>query len=369
VVTRNELPDWGSVTQHDIVDFFDALLEDCAEVDQILRQSAALTRKPIGINAFGGRILRLATQTPSAVLPVSAKPAEVWSFMTPSGIECWTPSDGREIDDVNLRALLHRCAIACSITLAREGEGLDDLAEAALVEMAVADDTLPIPRADAVRRLHFKSGIPLQAILVEGSRDQGVRIRDQIAQAFTASKRTVVIRSARSESSSTLIVSPPVDFDVVAPVGAKVALGSERASAELHLSVADAKAAFRFAVASTHEGPSDWLGEATVMDFRSLGIFGLLARHLPAEEIAALEDVRTLERLAAEHDRLDLLRTLEVVSATESLRKASTVLRMHHNSVAHRVGIAEESLGFSVTDPYGRFRLLLSLVLLRLTTP
>lgn len=366
MVTRKELPDWGSVTQHDIVEFFDSLLEDCAEIDHILGQSAALARKPVGINAFGGRILRLAMQAPTAVHPVATKPAEVWSFMTPSGIECWTPSDGHELNDVNLRVLLHRCAIACSITLAREGEGLEDLAEAALVQLAVADDTPPIPRADAVRRLHFKSGVLLQAILVEGSRDQGERVRDQLAQAFAESKRTAVIRFARSESSSILVVSPPVDFEVIAPVGAKIALGSERASAELHLSAADAKAAFRFTLASTHDGPSDWLGEATVMDFRTLGIFGLLARHLPAQEIAVLEDVRKLERLAAEHDRLDLLRTLEVVSATESLRKASAVLRMHHNSIAHRVEIAEDSLGFSVTEPYGRFRVLLTLVLLRL---
>jgi DNA-binding PucR family transcriptional regulator len=55
-----------------------------------------------------------------------------------------------------------------------------------------------------------------------------------------------------------------------------------------------------------------------------------------------------------------------VVSATESLRKASAVLRLHHNSVAYRVGIAEEALGYSVTDPYGRFRVLLTLVFLRL---
>jgi DNA-binding PucR family transcriptional regulator len=39
---------------------------------------------------------------------------------------------------------------------------------------------------------------------------------------------------------------------------------------------------------------------------------------------------------------------------------------LHHNSVATRVQRAERLLGFSITEPYGRSRLLLGLVLRRL---
>jgi hypothetical protein len=366
VVTQNELPDWHSVTQHDIVGFFDALLEDCADLDHILRQSAALVRTPLGINAFEGRIMRVATFRSHEVVALSVKPSQAWSFITRSGVECWTPSGGLAPLDDKLRYLLQRCAIACSITLAREGEGLNDLAEGDLVRLAVAEDTPPVARAEAIRRLHFKPGLALQVVLVDGAAVHGDRVREQVLQRISEPKRSAMIKRARSESLTTFLVSPPVDFDVVAPIGAKIALGSERAGAELHLSAIDAKAALRFTLASTHEGPSYWLGEATVMDFRQLSVFGLLARHLPAHELAALEDVRIIERLSVEHGRLDLLRTLEVVSATDSLRKASTVLRLHHNSVAHRVAIAEQALGYSVTDPYGRFRVLLTLVFLRL---
>src|ERR1700712_5769286 len=55
----------------------------------------------------------------------------------------------------------------------------------------------------------------------------------------------------------------PVVYDIRP---AKIALGAERTGTDLHRSEADAKAALRFALASTHNGPSCWRGDATTTE-------------------------------------------------------------------------------------------------------
>ena len=62
----------------------------------------------------------------------------------------------------------------------------------------------------------------------------------------------------------------------------------------------------------------------------------------------------------------DMLSTLDVVVGTGSIRQAARSLRMHHNSVLHRVAQAERVLGFALSDVYGRNRLFLALTIRRI---
>ena len=58
-----------------------------------------------------------------------------------------------------------------------------------------------------------------------------------------------------------------------------------------------------------------------------------------------------------------------VIASTTSLRAAAAHLRIHHSTLQERLLRAERALGWSVTDPHGRLRFQLALVLHRLHRP
>ena len=59
----------------------------------------------------------------------------------------------------------------------------------------------------------------------------------------------------------------------------------------------------------------------------------------------------------------DMMTVLEAVAATESIRRAAQLVHMHHNTVAQRVRDAENVLGYPLTEPCGRTRLMVGLIL------
>jgi sugar diacid utilization regulator len=105
--------------------------------------------------------------------------------------------------------------------------------------------------------------------------------------------------------------------------------------------------------------------ESVINWWDAIGCFRILPEALSAEQLGQDPDVQALDRIIADGGEV-MLRILESVSSTDSLRKAAHRVFLHHNSVASRVEKAEAVLGFSVTEPYGKNRLLLALVLRRL---
>lgn len=83
-------------------------------------------------------------------------------------------------------------------------------------------------------------------------------------------------------------------------------------------------------------------------------------------DVSGLADVRGLAALAG-GDLPNMLTVLEAVAATESIRQAAQLVHMHHNTVAQRVRDAEAALGYPLTEPYGRTRLMVGLILYRLS--
>lgn len=75
-------------------------------------------------------------------------------------------------------------------------------------------------------------------------------------------------------------------------------------------------------------------------------------------------DVVGLEHLAGEHPWL--LATLAAMAEQSSLRGAAAALHVHHSTLQERIVHAERMLGWSISDPAGRFRLQIALVLRRL---
>jgi hypothetical protein len=149
------------------------------------------------------------------------------------------------------------------------------------------------------------------------------------------------------------------------PVGVRCAFTPPRPGIQAPEAWRQARNALRFTTPSTRDtGPYD-RADAVIMDSSGLGAWAVLGELLTAEAIAQVPEVQRLGQLYQENGP-ELLRTLQAVAATDSLRKAAKVVHMHHNSVRHRVERAESALGFSCTGPYGRARLLLALTLHRL---
>lgn len=179
-------------------------------------------------------------------------------------------------------------------------------------------------------------------------------------------KRCAVVHHAALNGLELIIARDLPTADALdVPTGARVGFSGPRPAIEVPEGWRLARLALRFAKPSPREHGPYLLEEAVAVDAGELGGYALLADSLTTERISAVEDVRRLDRLVAKFGA-EMLVCLEAVAATDSLRKAAGRLHLHHNSVAHRVERAENSLGFSFTEPYGRTRLFLALVLRRL---
>lgn len=93
--------------------------------------------------------------------------------------------------------------------------------------------------------------------------------------------------------------------------------------------------------------------------------FDVFTETMPPDLIERMPDVHKLEMLI-EQGGPEMLAALDTIVAATSVRHAARLLRVHHNSVAHRVASAERRLGFSVSDNDGRCRLFVALMLRRM---
>jgi hypothetical protein len=149
------------------------------------------------------------------------------------------------------------------------------------------------------------------------------------------------------------------------PVGARAVHAPPRPAIELPAAWESALLALRFSRPSAHDHGPYLAYEAVMFDSSVVGGYALLAQTLTARQLEANPEVRRLNRLVSDHGE-EMLVWLEAVAATDSLRKAAALVHLHHNSLTYRVERAERHLGYSLTEPYGRNRLFLALVLRRL---
>ncbi|MGJ5895183.1 helix-turn-helix domain-containing protein [Streptomyces niveiscabiei] len=131
------------------------------------------------------------------------------------------------------------------------------------------------------------------------------------------------------------------------------------------LSLPGSWAAARVALRFTAEGTAGDPGQRVVYADDLGGIALLAETVVPGGEPPP--DVRALERAAVEAPWM--LATLHAVASTQSLRAAAAELTVHHSTLQDRLVHAEQSLGWPVRTPQGRFRLQLALTMRRLARP
>ncbi|MGF6882650.1 hypothetical protein ABIA39_001592 [Nocardia sp. GAS34] len=309
-----------------VIEFFDALITGRADLDTLLRNTAALAECQVGVEAAGrGLVLRA---DPSGTVDVHAAPPRA-RIRTVGDASFWLarPAGTMAFDEM----VLERLALSGSILLDSTVNPLPAMGDSALVELAVSDSAGIAERSRALHLLGVGPTAPLR-VAVSARPPSGparwAQVGDQAVTLLPAD-------------------APPIPPDAE-PTGIGPALPAIRASESWR----DARTALRL---SCPEQP--------VVRADELGGLLVLAGRLRPQDIATSPDVAALDRIAAEPGGADLIAILRAVCTTDSIRKAATVVHRHHSTVAYRLEQAESVLGFALDNPHNRFRLHLAMVM------
>jgi hypothetical protein len=287
-----------------VISFFDELVARRVDVDTLVRTASQLAECPVGVGEpvpSGAAVRYLPDDTP------------VW---------LGRPVPGLALDEI----VLERLAIAAAILLNHPSAPPTGLGDAALVELALSVNA---GEAERSRALHL------------------LGIRPQAQLTVLASTASVAGgRTAELGALHAVLVPgqlPDLDLEPDTRIGVAVAAAIDAPTAWRH-----ARTAVRFA----GHGPR-------VVRWDDLGAVAVLGA-LRRADIAEVADVATLDRIAEDQGTIEVLMAF---CATDSVRKAAALVYRHHSTVAARLTLAEERLGFSLSTTEGRRRLDLALVL------
>ncbi|MEC3982260.1 PucR family transcriptional regulator [Amycolatopsis sp. H20-H5] len=339
-----------------VIAFFDALVERGATVVEVLRSAAALADCVTGLELDGGPPLRYAPGGGS----VAGKPGE------PSGQAAvgehgrvWLERAGEPLplDDL----VLERCAITVRLLEAPRHTPAPHLADPALVELVLSEREAAEDRSRAVKLLGLVPDRPVRIVAVATvpGKDPGAEAVALIAR----TGRHQPVRMALVGPHAALILQPPKPGDALLPTleaalteraTVRLGFGGPADTLDARTSWEQAQLALRFTSAET-----------PVVDFTKLGSLALLAK-VPVDLLRRDTDVQALTALASTpNGKLDVA-ALEAFCHNGSLRKAADLLHLHHSSVASRIARIEDTLGWALDTPEGRFRAMLALLARRL---
>lgn len=282
-----------------VISFFDELVARRVDVDTLVRSAAQLAECPVGVGE-----------------PV---PSTATVRHLPDGTAVWLgrPAPGLALDEI----VLERLAIAAAILLDHPSVPPTGLGDAALVELALS---AAAGEAERSRALHL------------------LGMRPQAKLTVFALTTAVAGRSTELGSLHAVLGEGP-DLPPDTLAGVATGRGIDAPIAWRH-----ARTAVRFAGHGSR-----------VVRWDDLGAVAVLAS-LRRADINEVADVAALDRLGKDQDTIEVLKAF---CATDSVRKAATLVYRHHSTVAARLAAAEARLGFSLNTSEGRRRLDLALVL------
>lgn len=319
------------------------LLERAVRLDlplaDLLERLSDLVRVPLGVISADGE-----------ELAVGERPRGALERVLSTGERVWVGPMAPEL----LELVLEQLPIVARTALLRQAvPTAEHLRVAALLSGA------PQRRRAVLAVLGFAHDKPVRVLVLAGPAD-GVR------ELVEAERRRGRVVGGRSAALTAVVVPDREDIlNLDVPIGVRVGVSAPHPAEAAATAWDEALVALRFSQPSPRARGPYRLEESVVLDAAIVGGYGLFARELAAERIAEVADVQALDRLV-EVEGPDLLRTLDAVVATGSMRKAAERINTHHNSVTQRVARVERGLGFGVGEPYGRNRLFLAVTLRRL---
>lgn len=325
-----------------VIGFFDTLVARKVGLDALVRSAAALAECLLGLHAPGRGICLRAD--PTGQLRTSGRvPAGAVVRESADGAVVWLKRGGAQLplDEI----VLERFAIAASVLL-DHGPPLPELGDPALVELVLADSVGEAEQSRALHLLGLTPTKPLRVLAIAGPAEGTGKLL-----AWLGERASWIRHAPLGTLTAALLPGAALTNDVEVPAEVRVGVGPSADAIAVAQSWRGARTALRF----TGTNPIVWS--------ENLGGRALLADALSAADIAAVEDVIRLDRLAAEPSGADLLLVLQAFCATDSMRKAAAAVYRHHSTVASRLAHAERVLGFAVDTPDGRFRLKLAMLL------
>jgi hypothetical protein len=314
-----------------VISFFDTLVAQHAGLERLVASTAQLAECTAGL-AVPETGVWLRTDPDGGSLAAAPPPSSAGRELDGGG-RVWLERDrgSLPLDEI----VLERFAIAAAVLLGETRAGLSGLDDPALVELIVSASAGDAERSRALHLLGFSPLTPIRVLAVRG----GPLPEPPGPQAAIGSRHAVIVPA-----------------DTIVPIGHTIGIGPAVPAMRAQESWQAATVAVRFTAP----------GVVDAVRWDDLGALGPIAQQVKVDEIGDIPDVLALDRLAAEPGGQDTLDVLTAVAATDSVRKAATLVHRHHSSVAARLARAETGLGYAVDAPAGRFRLTLALALRRL---
>lgn len=275
-----------------------------------------------------------------------------------SGETVWIGGPPRSpVDRVSPELLLEQFAVVVKLAVARRRFSSTVVAA---VQTALGSGSSE-ERADALGTLGLSPDGPVRCVCIAGPDAGRGKLVEEIRQRTEGKAYP-----ARIGRVTAVLVAGDASLDHLSvPVGNHLGRGGFRPARSAPQSWQQARSALRFTQPATRAGRDHTTEEAVQLRYEVIAAYAPLAEAWAGERIAVLPDVRALDELIY-REGADMLRTVDVVAATDSFREAARQLRSHHSTVASRVARAERALGFSFSANYGRSRLMLALMMRRL---
>ncbi|MER5802152.1 helix-turn-helix domain-containing protein [Streptomyces mirabilis] len=325
LIGRLEVVDDAAASALRVIEHFDSLVEERASVGAVVRATAALAGCPSGMHnasreltrryASDGQVLPGSKHDSWPRVPVQGRP----------GLSVWLERTGepRPLDAL----ILERSARAIQALTDSTPQSSD-----AAVRIACDPDASETDRRDAAARLGLTGPV---TVVVSASPQALMPHTTQIG------RHVVALVSGRP----------------VLPEGLCAGTAIAQELAHLPAAVERARVALRLTDRLDGPGPS-------LVPYDGLGALAVLAERITPQDAAASADVRRLDQVLVTHPWVT--DTLQAMLDQASLRQAATVLHVHHSTLQERLSWLSDRLGYSVTQPGGRQRAAVAVLLWRI---
>ncbi|MDT0573381.1 helix-turn-helix domain-containing protein [Streptomyces sp. DSM 3412] len=316
LIGRLEVTDDATAGALRVIGHFDSLIEERASVAAVVRATAALAGCPAGLHDAGRGIAR---RYDSQGHPLPEAESRSWARVAvPDRPGSWVwlerAAEARPLDAL----ILERSVLAIQ-TLT--GDSVRRDADTA-VRIACDPDVSETDRLDAVGML----GLTCPVTVV-----------------VTVSPGPSTPHTTRIGADAVALVPEAADLPQDLRAGTAVA----RRPSHLPTALERARVALRLSDRADGPGPS-------LVAYDDLGALAVLAERITPREAAITTDVHRLDQVLVTHAWV--IDTLQAVLDQASLRRAASVLHVHHSTLQERLSWLSTQLGYAVTKPGGRQR-------------
>lgn len=340
-----------ALTDDEVVQFFDGELVGGTGLARLVERAATFAHCSVGVESPDGETAVEAHPAgggdDSATSARSTRPL-------PGGGLVWVRGLDRSVTELFLTRLGVAVAVAQHRTPA-------PVVVADPLEVLIDRGSSDEQRAEAAHRLGL-SGDTLVRVVVCTGPEPGVK---RLIDALVPVGR-VVTRATSDTGLTVLLVagdSDSLDLPGI-PTGVRAAYGLVSTVVTADLSYANAFDAYRFTLPSPADaGPYPATAGVWTNGARLSGLAAL--SRLRRDQIETIPDIAILQGMTEKYGE-HILEILEAYATNDSLRKAAAGLFIHHNTLNYWVQKASADLGYSLTEPYRRAQLFISLCLFRL---